>query len=392
IIKNSLTYNKRMEFYNTSGFYFGSIGTTQNDSNPKIFLISYDEKLSIYNTEGKRVTQIPFSSDVSAVFIRDLFNDGNPVFISVTYSGEVRISSEQGEEIWKKQMETGILGGTIGKLDYDNQLEIVILLENSKILVLNNQGETMAKYQHGVDINYVSIGKVHSSKNKVVLFSDVENSLFVLDVSDTVSKLEIPVKTIDGLCSITIYDKVLIAVIDENNSIHLINKKGQIYLTIPVKKPIMSIFSGFLFSKFEESLVIITEDSHIMIFEMKATKPQEFQVQLNNADDTPLNPNLLSDEEREPIELDHEKPERKPSLEINPELYQSSPKTHDSKSFSSQLKKSVLKPDESSRKTYKCPECGDFLASSLVDRVMKNKPTFCEACGAELTRRTMEET
>ncbi len=381
-----------MEFYNSSGFYFGSIGTTQNDSNPKIFLLSYDEKLSIYNTEGKRDTQIPFSSDVSAVFIRDLFNDGNPVFISVTYSGEVRISSEQGEEIWKKQMESGILGGAIGKLDYDNQLEIVILLENSKILVLNNQGQIMAKYQHGVDINYVSIGKVHSSKNKVVLFSDLENSLFVLDVSDTVSKLDLPIKSILGLCSITIYDKVLIAVVDENNNIHLINKKGQIYLTIPVKKPIMSIFSGFLFSTFEEALVIITEDSHIMIFEMKATKPQEFQAQLNKSDSASLDHNLLSDEDREPIEFDHEKSERKPSLEINPELYQSSQKIDDSKSFSSKVEKSVLAADSSSQKTYKCPECGDFLAPSLMVRIMKNKPTFCEACGAELTRRTMEET
>ncbi|MHA1518627.1 MAG: zinc ribbon domain-containing protein [Promethearchaeota archaeon] len=380
-----------MEFYNASGFYFGSIGKTQNDSSPKIFLLSYDEKLSIYNAEGKRVTQIPFSSDVSAVFIRDLFNDGNPVFISVTYSGEVRISSEQGEEIWKKRMESGILGGAIGKLDYDDQLEIVVLLENSKILVLNNQGKTMAKYQHPIDVNFVAIGKVHSSDNKIVLFSDAENCLFVLDVSDTVSKLDIPIKSITGLCSITIFDKVLLVVVDENNNVHLINKKGQIYLTIPIKKPIMSIFSGLLFSKFEEALVIITEDSHVMIFEMKATKPQEFQAQLNISDDEKLDHNLLSDEERDPLELESKKIERKPALEVNSELFQSSPKSDSSKSFSSKVEKSVLSSAASSQKSYKCPECGDFLATSLVDRIMRNKPTFCEACGAELTRRTMEE-
>ncbi|TFH26885.1 MAG: hypothetical protein E4G98_06645 [Promethearchaeota archaeon] len=345
IIKNSLTYQKKLVFYNASGFYFGSIGTTQNDSRPKIFLLSYDEKLSIYDAEGKRVTQIPFSSDVSAVFIQDIFHDGNPVFVSVTYSGEVRISSEQGEEIWKKQMESGILGGVIGKLDYDDQLEIVVLLENSKILVLNNQGQILAKYQHGVDINFVSIGKVHSSKNKVVLFSDVENSLFVLDVSDTVSKLDIPIKNIVGLSSITIFDKVLIVVVDENNTIHLINKKGQIYLTIPVKKPILSIFSGFLFSKFEEALGIITKDSHIMIFEMKATKPQEFQIPLNISDNEKFTQNLPSEEDPENIEYLHEKPKQKPSLEVKPDLYQSSPKTNFSISDSIQVEKSILSPD-----------------------------------------------
>lgn len=388
----SLQHQKKLEFYDPSGFYFGSIaaaGISQLDSNPTLLLLSYDEKLSFYNTQGKRITQLPFSSDASAVFIEDLFNDANPVYISCTFSGEIRVFAENGDEIWQKQMESSILGGIIGNLDYDQQPEIILMLDNNSLVVLNNQGQVVAKYQHHTQIMFVAIGKVHSSKNKVILFSDVGNDLYVLDVEDTVTSLEIPIKKIRSLATLTIYDKILLLIVDENNVLHILNKKGQIYLSFPVHKPILAAFTGYLFSKYEQTIALLTEDSHVLLYEMKATNPALFQ--LEDGAHSPYNDaqERLGGKQQAETEIEGENEvSTTASLEINPSLFHSHVESNSTDNSDLHVEKSIISESASS-KSYKCPDCDSFLPKSLIERIFHDQPAFCEQCGAELSRRSI---
>ncbi|MHA1746898.1 MAG: hypothetical protein ACTSWW_12930, partial [Promethearchaeota archaeon] len=151
----ALNFEKKGLIYGQSSYYFCSLGHFTQDSMAEILLLSYDEKLSIFNAQGKSLSKSPFSSDVSALFLKDLYDDRENVFISFSYSGEIRVFSKEGEEKWKKTLPKGIVTGIVGNLDYDPGLEIVVLLEDHRIFVLNNQGQVMAKYQHPTDILFV---------------------------------------------------------------------------------------------------------------------------------------------------------------------------------------------------------------------------------------------
>ena len=115
--------------------------------------------------------------------------------------------------------------GMVGNLDYDPSLEIVVLLEDHRIFVLNNQGQIMAKYQHPSDILFVDVGKINSSQKKVIVFVDQNNTINILDIEASVQKLPTDIKLIRGFTTLSIYDQTLLAVGDESNIIHLLDKK-----------------------------------------------------------------------------------------------------------------------------------------------------------------------
>ena len=120
----------------------------------------------------------------------------------------------------------------VGNLDYDPGLEIVVLLEDHRIFVLNNQGQEMAKYQHPTDILFVDVGKINSSQKKVIVFVDQNNVVNVLDIEASVQKLPTDIKEIRGFTTVSLYDQTLIAVGDDSNTVHLLDKKGKIITPI----------------------------------------------------------------------------------------------------------------------------------------------------------------
>ena len=125
----TLNFEKKGSIYGQSAYYFCSLGHFTQNLTAEILLLSYNEKLSIYNSHGKSLSNSPFSSDVSALFLKDLYDSGENMFISFSYTGEIRVFSKEGEEKWKKTLPAGIVTGMVGNLDYDPGLEIMLEYE-----------------------------------------------------------------------------------------------------------------------------------------------------------------------------------------------------------------------------------------------------------------------
>ena len=272
----SLNLKKKGSIFGQSTYYFCSLGHFTQNSIPEILLLSYDEKLTIFNSQGKSLSKFPFSSDVSALFLKDIYDNGENVFISFSYSGEIRVFSKAGEEIWKKTLPSGIVTGMVGNLDYDPSLEIVVLLEDHRIFVLNNQGQIMAKYQHPSDILFVDVGKINSSQKKVIVFVDQNNTINVLDIETSVQKLPTDIKLIRGFTTISIYDQTLLAVGDESNIIHILDKKGNTFETYQCRAPIQTITAGPLFSPDTDALVILLENNYVEIVNIEVKNPKAY--------------------------------------------------------------------------------------------------------------------
>ncbi|UYP45858.1 hypothetical protein NEF87_002143 [Candidatus Lokiarchaeum ossiferum] len=366
----SLNFVKKGSIFSQSAFYFCSLGHFTQNSTPEILLLSYDEKLSIFNSEGKSLSKFPFSSDVSALFLKDIYDKGDNVFVSFSYSGEIRVFSKDGGEIWKKTLPSGIVNGIVGNLDYDPGLEIVVLLEDHRIFVLNNQGQVMAKYQHPTDILFVDIGKINSTQKKVIVFVDQNNSVNVLDIEASVQKIPVDIPVITGFTTLSLYDQTLLAVGDNSNTIHILDKKGNTFETYRCRAPIQSLSAGPLFSPDIDALVVLTENNHMEIINIEVKDPKAYI----EADKKPVVAASAFPIEKQSAKLD-----------LNTDLYQKTPSIQSrGKSESKfEVEKSSI---HSSALNLRCPECGDYLAKTLIARILSNKDAYCEECGKDLKR------
>ena len=366
----TLNFEKKGSIYGQSANYFCSLGHFTQSLTAEILLLSYNEKLSIYNAHGKSLSNSPFSSDVSALFLKDLYDNGENMFISFSYTGEIRVFSKEGEEKWKKTLPAGIVTGMVGNLDYDPGLEIVVLLEDHRIFVLNNQGQIMAKYQHPTDILFVDVGKINSSQKKVIVFVDEKNVVNVLDIEASIQTLPTDIKVIRGFTTVSLYDSTLLAVADDANNIHLLDKKGNTFETYHCRAPIQAIAAGPLFSPDSDALVVLLEDNHVEIVNIEVKNPKAY---------------IESDQQ--PVIALEAFPQKSESatLEVNSELYQKTPskKSQQKRDSGFTVDKSVSQHEALN---LRCPECGDYLPKTLVKQILANKDAYCEECGKKLKR------
>jgi WD40 repeat protein len=373
----SLNLKKKGSIFGQSTFYFCSLGYFTQNSTPEILLLSYDEKLTIFNSQGKSLSKFPFSSDVSALFLKDIYDNGENVFISFSYSGEIRVFSKEGEEIWKKTLPSGIVTGIVGNLDYDPSLEIVVLLEDRRIFVLNNQGQIMAKYQHPSDILFVDVGKINSSQKKVIVFVDQKNTINVLDIEASVQKLPTDIKLIRGFTTISIYDQILLAVADDSNKIHLLDKKGNTFETYQCRAPIQTIKAGPLFSPDTDALVILLENNYVEIVNIEVKNPMAY---------------IESEKKQVIASTPFPQENLSAKLDFNSELYQKTPSIEARRKRETGF--TVGKTDISNHSqdslNLRCPECGDYLVKTLIRQILANKDAYCEECGRELKRKDFE--
>ncbi|MHA1561712.1 MAG: hypothetical protein ACTSPA_06255 [Promethearchaeota archaeon] len=368
----SLNLKKKGSIFGQSTFYFCSLGHFTQNSTPEILLLSYDEKLTIFNSQGNSLSKFPFSSDVSALFLKDIYDNGENVFISFSYSGEIRVFSKEGEEIWKKTLPSGIVTGMVGNLDYDPSLEIIVLLEDHRIFVLNNQGQIMA--QHPSDILFVDVGKINSSQKKVIVFVDQNNTINVLDIEASVQKLPTDIKLIRGFTTISIYDQTLLAVGDESNIIHLLDKKGNTFETYQCRAPIQTITAGPLFSPDTDALVILLENNYVEIVNIEVKNPKAY---------------IESEKKKVLASTPFPQENLSAKLDFNSELYQKTPSIEARRRRETGF--TVGKTDISNHSqdslNLRCPECGDYLVKTLIRQILANKDAYCEECGRELKRK-----
>ncbi|TFG20213.1 MAG: hypothetical protein EU530_03820 [Promethearchaeota archaeon] len=261
--KKRLQFNKRFEIYHPSGIYTGSIGYLSQYSSPEIFLLTFGEKLLIYNSSGKLKQEIPFTNKVCKLFITENLIPGKKVFVSLAYSGEIRVFSETGEIFWK--IKNGrLVDGVLGNLDYDPKMEIVSLNENNQILIYNDTGKIVAKYTHPSKIYYITLAKLNSSEKNVILFVDSNDKLHVLDIETQISEIPLGVKSIQGLDSLTIYNTNVVVILDSKNFVNIYDKKGNLIERFSPEKEVESIFTGYLENDKIESLFLITKDSYLV--------------------------------------------------------------------------------------------------------------------------------
>jgi hypothetical protein len=375
--KKSINLQRKGKIFNQTSYYFGSTGNLTKSTNSDILLLGYDEKLSIFNNVGKLVSQFPFSSEISSLFLKDIYDTGENVFVSFSYSGEIRVFSKEGSKIWKTKLPAGITTGQVGNLDYDPGLEIIIVLEDHRIFVLDNQGQIIAKYQHSTRINFVDIALINSSQKKVVVFVDDKDTIHVLDIEKTVTPLPIKISPIIGFAIANVYDTTLIAIADDQNSIQLLDKKGNVFETYRCKAPIQYITAGPLFLPNCDAIVAILENNYVEIIEIEVKNPEDY-IKHENKSSIPTTP--LQSKKITPVSA---------QLEFNPDLYHSFPsQTSSTNTNASDLavKKQVLRTDLSGTTDLRCPECGDYLPKSIVQKVRSGKDAYCEECGRELKR------
>ncbi len=375
--KKRLQFNKRFEIYHPSGIYAGSIGYLSQYSTPEIFLLTFGEKLLIYNSTGKLKQEIPFTNKVCKLFITENLIAGKKVFVSLAYSGEIRVFSETGEIFWKIQ-EQRLVDGVLGNLDYDPKMEIVSLQENNQILIYNDTGKIVAKYTHPSKIHYITLAKLNSSEKNVILFVDSNDKLHVLDIETQISEIPLGVKSIQGLDSLTIYNTNVVVVLDSKNFINIYDKKGNLIERFSPEKEVESIFTGYLENDKIESLFLITKDSYLINYKIDVADAKEFDKALSKNDEKIQKKSTDSGITTQPY------------LEVNANYFNEKIEYETSENGEPQLLRTVIPKKTLDNLTLKCPECEDYLPRSLIQQILIGKESFCEKCGKPLSRSDFE--
>jgi len=79
-------------------------------------------------------------------------------------------------------------------------------------------------------------------------------------------------------------------------------------------------------------------------------------------------------------------------LDFNSELYQKTPsiEARRKRETGFTLGKTNISNHSQNSLNLRCPECGDYLAKTLIRQILTNKDAYCEECGKELKRRDFE--
>ncbi len=371
--KRTINLTLHTTIYGKSPFYFASVGNLIKSTNQEILSLSYNDQLSAFSSDGKLIANFPFSSKICSLFLKDIFDDRRRLFVSFSFSGNIRVFTKNGDVIWNEKISSSIIEGIVGNLDYDPGLEIIALLDDQQIIVLNNQGQIIAKYKHTSQIKFINVTRINSSKKKVIIFVDIGNNFNILDIEESVELLPIKINPVIAFTPVELYDFSFIAVVNNQNIIQLMDKKGNIFETYQSKNEIQFITSGKLLNSHCDSIIAISAKNYIEIINIEVKNPKMFinEEEINN--NSSLNKKI------------HNKTAK---LELNTELYHKKPKyqTLDKDSSKIPLEKEFINnPDLNSK--FRCPECGDYLPPMLVKLIMSNKSTYCEECGKFLERK-----
>lgn len=372
--KKRLQFSKQFEIYHPGGIYSGSIGYLTQSIDPEIILLSFGEKMLIYNKDGIKKQEIPFTSEVCKLFITENLFANEKVFVSLAYNGEIRVFSDTGDVKWKLNGDP-IVDGVLGNLDYDPKLEIIALHKNKKITIYNDTGKLVAKYTHPERIQFISIAKLNSKKKNIILFVDRQDKLFVLDIEKNISEIPLKIKSIRALDSLTIYDTNVVVILDDTNYINLVDKKGNLIERFIPEKEIDTVFTGYLEDDKVESVFAISKDSYVLKYKIDIADAKEFVDSPTAVDQTS---NIISQKVEQSVN---------PSLEVNANYFNQEIKPFPTpKGEGSTLQKTVIPKRSIDNLTLKCPECGDFLPRSLVQQIISGKDSFCEECGRPLNK------
>jgi len=346
MIDKRIQIKKKWEIKGIDQFYFCSIGNLSRDPFEEIITLNYSEKLIIYNNNGKNILEMPFSGDVSGLFVCDLFDDGENVFVSMDMEGYIRVFSLEGKEIWKVMLHDAIITGIVDNLWKNDNLEIICILENNEIIVLNNDGKIILTYKHSNSINSCCVSAFRDINEIEIIFNDSKDNINFLNMNGDISSLDLNIKHIRSLAKIKVFDVDLLAVVNEEKGVILLDSEGTILNQIDFKEKVQYLASGSLFSLHCQSIVVIVDNNKLIAYDVEPLISDNFIIKSSSIN-----------EERK-IKGTKNIGLRKIKAELNSE----------------ELNKII------------CPECGENLPGMLRQRILNDIDVFCEKCGTKLTK------
>lgn len=343
--KSNLVFNPTWDLHYTSSFYFSSLTSPTKHSPPLLLLLSYDDKLHIYKTSGQKISILPFSSKVTALFKVDLLRNDDPVFVSMDFDGVLRVFSNSGQEIWKKQLPGKILTGAIGNIDFTrptSELEIVCVLDTKSIQILNANGDLIANYTHPISINACTIGNFHSSTQDEIIFCDYKDQLYSLQPGKEIVPLSIIHSNITALALLRFNAQNYLALADNLGFLSIYDLDGKIVRKWKTNGKVACMTSMHHLEKSVCNLFFAMESDVYMAWEIIEENPQSL---------SPLSSNNIGE-----LHIMSSDPKTVPSNPKNGEL------------------------------RFKCPSCGGYLPLDFKDQIEKGNDVFCEFCGIMITQ------
>ena len=371
----SLQIKEKWQIKSQNFYYFCSSGQMIHNNPPSILLLSFDDKLTILNEDGKQVTSLPFSSDITAIFIEDIFKNHDPVFVSMDIHGKVRVFSREGKEMWEKELPAAVVTGSVTNIDNEVDLEILVALENQELLILSNQGNVIGTYRHNTGITSLTVGTFHSSTREII-FSDQKDQLNFIDIEENQTTLNLNVKQINAITTIELSETFLVLATNEGKIVW-INNKGKIVQSYQLSSGVRGITS--VTGKSDDSLLIVS------------TLDDNRLVALSIHDPNHVNKKEKAQSKIEPLKITPKAPDHpvKPEIRVEKSNFSSFPRYAPQ---STRVQDSAGIKVVNSRKVSKsqgtqiqCPMCGNYLPMEFEERVLNGIDTFCEKCGEKIT-------
>lgn len=265
----SITFERQWDVPTEAQTYFCSVGDLTRDPYDEIVTLDFDENLIAYNSAGNKIFEMPFSSEVTALFVGDVFQDGRKIFVSMDLNGYVRLFSLQGEEIWKVQLHDAVVTGAIGNLDIDEKMEIACILENNEIIILDDDGHVLLSYQHPHRVLSCTVGAFRDPDVTEIIFADTSDQIYFLDVKNSLRTMDLAVPRILGLDRFHVNGRDLLAVQSQDTAVAILDATGSVLGTLETRQRIQHFSAGSLFANDTDGLMVELDGGGILAY--KAT-------------------------------------------------------------------------------------------------------------------------
>ncbi|MHA2298560.1 MAG: hypothetical protein ACXAEU_11615 [Candidatus Hodarchaeales archaeon] len=149
---------------------------------PQLALSCYNNILYIFDAEGRKISGLDWSTNLTSLTIGDIKGDGN-CLVAGDLDGVVRVIDNTGSLFWAAR-----LGGTVtcisaGDIDGDGAEEVLVGMEGNKIVLLDSNSDVLWQKKLPTKLVRAVIGDYDIDGHLDVIVADNIGNIYIYDSS-----------------------------------------------------------------------------------------------------------------------------------------------------------------------------------------------------------------
>ncbi|MFW9998004.1 MAG: hypothetical protein ACFFD4_38535 [Candidatus Odinarchaeota archaeon] len=148
---------------------------------PQLALSCYDNTLYIYSSEGKKITQLDWSTNFTCIAIGDVKGDGKDCLVAGDLNGVIRAIDSTGSLLWVARLGEAVTGISAGDVNGNGVEEILVGLDGNRIVLLSSDGEVLWQKKIPTKLIKTALGDVDSDGQLDIVVVDNIGNIYIYD-------------------------------------------------------------------------------------------------------------------------------------------------------------------------------------------------------------------